>query len=469
MEKAIDSATMNRAMNYVVEKYSPNGDRIGWLMIASILVEAWDLYSFAFIVVFINELYHPSVLLLGLAGAGSQAGAVIGSLLGGWLTDKVGRRYVFLGTMIMFIIFGFAQAFVPTVEALVIVRIILGIPLGADIVNGYTYIMEYMQNGKREVMGNRWQFMFALGIVLSILMVLLLLSIGMEHEYLWRLILGLSGVPAVILFVLRRNLPETVVWLIQRGRFIEAKRTAKEIYGDALDMLPDTDQKMPEVKFSGFLKEVYHDRIRWRGTLFGWVAGFAQGVEFTSFGFYIPMMLVLLNFSGILQTNLITLCLYLVGLVAGWYGPKLTPKLGQRRISIMGFSIAGFSLLAVAAGIFTGNLIVVPFAAAVFLWGHYWAASNVMTIPSMVAPVKYRGIASGFSYIFLKVAAFMSIFLFPAIFKAVGEGNATLIAACFSLIGLLAAVFILPELYGYKGNEGSQEAPAEISTVADIK
>ena len=420
MEKAIDSATMNRAMNYVVEKYSPNGDRIGWLMIASILVEAWDLYSFAFIVVFINELYHPSVLLLGLAGAGSQAGAVIGSLLGGWLTDKVGRRYVFLGTMIMFIIFGFAQAFVPTVEALVIVRIILGIPLGADIVNGYTYIMEYMQNGKREVMGNRWQFMFALGIVLSILMVLLLLSIGMEHEYLWRLILGLSGVPAVILFVLRRNLPETVVWLIQRGRFIEAKRTAKEIYGDALDMLPDTDQKMPEVKFSGFLKEVYHDRIRWRGTLFGWVAG--------------------------------------------WYGPKLTPKLGQRRISIM-----GFSLLAVAAGIFTGNLIVVPFAAAVFLWGHYWAASNVMTIPSMVAPVKYRGIASGFSYIFLKVAAFMSIFLFPAIFKAVGEGNATLIAACFSLIGLLAAVFILPELYGYKGNEGSQEAPAEISTVADIK
>lgn len=457
MEKSIDLAVINKTMNYVVEKYSPHGDKIGWLMIASILVEAWDLYSFAFIVVFINELYHPSVLLLGLAGAGSQAGAVVGSILGGWLTDKVGRRYVFLGTMIMFIIFGFAQAFVPTIEALVVVRIILGIPLGADIVNGYTYIMEYMQSGKREVMGNRWQFMFALGIVLSILMVLFLLSLGINHEYLWRVILGLSGVPAVILFVLRRNLPETVVWLIQRGRFVEAKKVAGEIYGDSLAMLPNADQTMPEVKLSGFLKEIYHDRTRWRGTLFGWVAGFAQGVEFTSFGFYIPMMLILLNFSGIFQTNLITLALYLVGLVAGWCGPQLTPKLGQRRISIIGFSIAGLSLLVVAGAIFTGNLILIPFASATFLWGHYWAASNVMTIPSMVAPVKYRGIASGFSYIFLKVAAFMSIFLFPSLFKAVGEGNATLIAACFSLMGLLAAVFILPELYGYKGNENSSD------------
>lgn len=80
----------------------------------------------------------------------------------------------------------------------------------------------------------------------------------------------------MILFVLRRNLPETVVWLIQRGRFIEAKRTAKEIYGDVWICQLDTDQKMPEVKFSGFLKEVYHDRIRWRGTLFGWVAGWCM-------------------------------------------------------------------------------------------------------------------------------------------------------------------------------------------------
>ena len=92
--------SMDKAVSYLVGKYSPRADRIGWLMMASILVEAWDLYGIAFVLVFIREQYHPDPLLLGLAGAATQGGAVIGSLLGGWLSDKVGRRVMFLSTMV---------------------------------------------------------------------------------------------------------------------------------------------------------------------------------------------------------------------------------------------------------------------------------------------------------------------------------------------------------------------------------
>ena len=63
----------------------------------------------------------------------------------------------------MFIVLALAQAFVPNVVWLVVVRFLLGIPLGTDISTGYTYIMESMAKGEREVMGNRWQFMFAIG------------------------------------------------------------------------------------------------------------------------------------------------------------------------------------------------------------------------------------------------------------------------------------------------------------------
>ena len=48
------------------------------------------------------------------------------------------------------------------------------------------------------------------------------------------------------------------------------------------------------------------------------------------------------------------------------------------------------------------------------LWGHYWDASNCMTIPTMVARPDYRGTASGFAYMFVKLPSFLSIFLFPA-------------------------------------------------------
>ncbi|GMA58740.1 hypothetical protein GCM10025858_32430 [Alicyclobacillus sacchari] len=229
------------AISRLVEKYSPSGTKIGWLMIASIFIEAWDLYSISFVIVFIKAIYHPSALMLGLASAATQGGALIGALIGGWLTDKIGRRAVFLGTMLMFFVFGVLQAFATGVTMLVIIRFIIGIPLGTDIANGYTYIMEFMQSGKREVMGNRWQVMFAVGEVVAIAIVLLFLGIGVKDALLWRIVLGLSGVPAIILFFLRLNLPETAIWLIQRGRYREAKAIASQMYGDPLEMLPDAD------------------------------------------------------------------------------------------------------------------------------------------------------------------------------------------------------------------------------------
>src|ERR1700759_2861292 len=126
-------AAMDGAVPHLVTNYNPSGNKIGWLMMASILVEAWDLYSIAFVLVFIRDQYQPDPLLLGLAAAGTQGGALIGALIGGWLSDKIGRRVMFLSTMILFILLALAQAFVPSVGWLVVVRFLLGVPLGSDI------------------------------------------------------------------------------------------------------------------------------------------------------------------------------------------------------------------------------------------------------------------------------------------------------------------------------------------------
>lgn len=128
----------------------------------------------------------------------------------------------------------------------------------------------------------------------------------------------------------------------------------------------------------------------------------------------------------------------------------ITPRTGQRGISIAGFSIVLVSLLVAAWALYTEHTTVLPFAAAAMLWGHYWAASNCMTIPTVVAKPEYRGTASGFAYMFVKLPSFLAIFLFPTVFTAIGQTSATLLVAIFPLIGLLAAIFILPEIYGYE-------------------
>lgn len=452
----------SRAIAHLVEQHSPKGLRVGWLMIASIVIESWDTYSIAFILIFLSRIFHPSAWLLGLTGAASQAGAVIGALGGGWLTDRVGRRVVFLGTMLMFFVFGTAQAFAANMAMLAALRFFLGIPLGADIANGYTYIMEYIQRGKREVMGNCWQFVFAVGEVVAIGVVLVFLAAQVPDGMLWRVVLGLSGLPAIVLFILRYNLPETAVWLIQRGKFRRAKELAVQMYGDPLEMLPDADVEVPHPRLGAFLSEIRRNSIAWRATVYGWIACFAQSTEFSTFAFYLPVLFVLLKVSDIFTTNLLTLGIYLIAVISGWVGPLITPVIGQRRLSIWGFGIVFVSLVVAAAAIYTNRLAVLPLVAAAMLWGHYWDAENVMTIPSLVAPPTYRGTASGFSYMFVKLPAFLSIFLFPSFFGAIGKGNATLFIALFPLIGLLAATFLLPEVYGYK----EYAAPQVVETTA---
>jgi len=441
---------MDSAVRHLVSHYNPKGNRVGWLMMASILVEAWDLYGIAFVLVFIRDQFHPSPLLLGLAGAGTQGGAIIGALLGGWLSDKIGRRVMFLSTMILFIVLAIAQAFVPSVLWLAVVRLFLGIPLGSDISNGYTYIMDSMPKGTREVMGNRWQFMFAVGEVLALACIAVFMVADMPHETIWRVTLALGAVPAFVILVMRHDLPETAVWLIRHGRFREAKQVARQMFDDPLDMLPDEDIVVPKPRPTAFLADIRKDPIRWRATLYGWIACFAQGSEFSTFAFYLPVLFVMVGVSSLLGTDLVTMALYVIAAISGWVGPLITPKIGQRGIGIAGFAIVLVSLLVAAAALFTGNIAVLPFAAAAMLWGHYWDASNCMTIPSVVAKPEYRGTASGFAYMFVKLPSFLAIFLFPALFGAIGQAGATLFVAIFPLIGLLAAIFILPEVYGYE-------------------
>jgi hypothetical protein len=130
----------------------------------------------------------------------------------------------------------------------------------------------------------------------------------------------------------------------------------------------------------------------------------------------------------------------------------ITPKIGHRGISMWGFGIVFVSLLVAAAAIYTHHPGVLPLICATLLWGHYWDASNCMTIPTVVARPEYRGTASGFAYMFVKAPSFLAIFLFPTLFTAIGQAGATLFVAIFPLIGFLAAAFLLPEVYGFEND-----------------
>ena len=214
-------------------------------------------------------------------------------------------------------------------------------------------------------------------------------------------------------------------------------------------MLPDEDIVGARPRAAEFLADTRRDTVRWRATLYGWIACFCQAAEFSTFAFYLPVLFLTLGVSSVLGNNLVLMGVYTFAAIAGWIAPLLLPKIGPRGIGAAGFGIVFLSLLAAAAAIYTKHPIIVPFAAAGMVWGHYWDASNGMTVPTLVAKPEYRGTASGFAYMFVKLPFFLGLTLFPSFFAAIGQASATLFVAIFPLIGFLAAIFVLPEVYGY--------------------
>jgi len=426
----------------------------GWMMIATILIEAWDLYAIAFVLIFIKTDFNPTPAQLGLVTAAVQGGALIGALLGGIFADRFGRKKVFIGTMVLFIVLALAQAFVRDVWELIIVRLLIGVPLGSDISNGYAYIMESMSKGKREEMGSRWQFMFGLGEVFSILVITLMYTMGMDHTLLWRIALALGAVPAAVLLFGRLNLPETPLSLLQRGQFVKAKEVSKQLFNDPLDMLPNRDQKLEKPRLADFLKVIWADPIKKRATIFAWISNACQGAEFTAWGFYLPVILVLAGVGvsstgDITGTNLVTALIFCLATVSGYVAPLMLSKIGHRGVAMWGFGMAFVGLILGGYAIQNDYKILIVVGACILMWGHYWDASNGMTIASMVAPTRFRATASGFGYLFVKAAAFFGAFVFPLVNEALGKAGATYAVSILSLIGFLAAKFILPELYGY--------------------
>ncbi len=174
---------IEKAKELLIEKGSKQGTIIGWIMILSVLVQAWDYFSSSYVMGYLIFEFHPSSAILGTALAGPFIGGAFGAMLGGYLIDKYGRRAIFIGDMIAMTVFAALQAFVPNMTWLATVRILLGVPLGIDIPIAFTYIMELLPSGRREIMGNAYQLAYALGLVIAAIGAVFLILSSIAFPY----------------------------------------------------------------------------------------------------------------------------------------------------------------------------------------------------------------------------------------------------------------------------------------------
>ena len=191
--------------------------RIMWLIGAGMFFDGFDIYLAATVL--------GAVLKSGFSTLGQNAefvsatfvGMMLGSFVTGFLGDRYGRRFTYQANLAIFGFASIAAAFAPSMAVLIWIQLIIGFGLGAENVVGYSTLTEFVPPESR----GKWLGLMTVFVVTglpvaALLGTLIIPSLG------WRAMFVLGGIGALVVWYLRKKLPESPRWMESVGRTGEA-------------------------------------------------------------------------------------------------------------------------------------------------------------------------------------------------------------------------------------------------------
>lgn len=173
---------------------------------------------------------------IGLAGAVYVAGACLGALLFGQLTDRFGRKKLFLLTLGVYTVATVATAFSMTPLWYFAARFVTGMGIGGEYAAINSAIDELIPAKYRGRVDVSINGSFWIGAALgSLLTIPLLDPTFINPEWGWRLAFGLGAILAVGILLVRRNVPESPRWLFIHGREDEGEEIVRDIERTVVD------------------------------------------------------------------------------------------------------------------------------------------------------------------------------------------------------------------------------------------
>jgi MFS transporter, putative metabolite:H+ symporter len=314
--------------------------RIFWLVGAGMFFDGYDLYVAGGVLASTiqtkfstlpQNLQFVSLTFLGMT---------IGSLITGFVGDKYGRRFTYQINLLIFGLASFAAAFAQDMPQLIVCRFVQGLGLGAEIVVGYSTLTEFVPPASR----GRWlSFMAFLTVcgfpVTAILGYLIIPTWG------WRPMFVIAGVGSLIVWYLRKNLPESPRWLEAQGRTAEAEALMETIEKEVAaekGPLPPPVVAAPVPQLGA--ADMFRPPILQRLLVGSWVL---ITINTLIFGFVIFLPQFFLR-QGLTITNSLgyTVVLAAASLVGCAVGAVLSDSIGRR------WSIIGASILTIVTGWF---------------------------------------------------------------------------------------------------------------------
>ncbi|WP_431046040.1 MFS transporter [Roseateles sp. L2-2] len=351
-----------------------------------------------------------SAVQVGWSGSLYLAGAIVGALVFGRMSDRLGRKRLFLATLAIYAVATLATAFSTDFTFFALCRFITGLGIGGEYAAINSAIDELVPARVRGRVNLAINGSFWIGAALGAASSLLLLHpdvLGPVQG--WRVGFGMGALLAVGMVLVRRHVPESPRWLLRHGRVEEATRILNAIeaevaaqHGPLPPLPPQQATDAREQRPVPTLREVLHVLLRRYRVRSGVALSLMLAQAFFYNAIFFSYALVLTRFYGV-EDHRVALYIFpfALGNVLGplLLGP-LFDRVGRRRMIALTYGLAGVGLAATGVA-FVAEVLDARSQAlcwsAVFFFASAAASSAYLTV-SEVFPLEMRAMAIAIFY-----------------------------------------------------------------------
>jgi putative MFS transporter len=312
------------------------------ILAAAIIGDALEFFDFFLIAFVFAFLIGPWKLTFGqtaMVFLSSGVGAILGAYIWGWIADRIGRRKVFIGTVLNFSIATGLLYFTPDNGwvYLTIMRFFVGFGVGGLYCVDLPLVQEFMPTSKRGWIGGLVTCVIPIGVGLGAVLGAFL---GADQ---WRLLFAIGVLPALIVLLVRLWVPESPHWLARQGRLEEARKSLAW----ALQVDPNT-LPLPRPEESKVVKTNWLDLFKYpRSLLVSWLGN--AGAQTGAYGvaLWAPSLFVLLLKVSPQEASKMMILLSVTGFIGRVSFSWLSERIGRRNSGgLLGFGAGALIILA---------------------------------------------------------------------------------------------------------------------------
>ena len=317
--------------------------QVGMLLLCAtcLVMDGFDVQAMGYVAPAIIEDWHVTKASLGPVFGAGLLGMLLGSLAFSLLADRIGRRPVLILATTLFAVCMLATSAVGTIGQLLALRLAAGVGLGGIMPNAMALAGEYSPGRVRVTMMMLVSCGFTVGAALGGVVTALLVG-----ELGWRSVFVVGGIlPLAIAAAMAAYLPESIPFLVLKGRRLERARSWLRRIDPAAPIGPATELRVREPDQRGVpALALFHDG-RAAGTVLLWILNFMNLLNLYFLSNWLPTVLRDGGFST--SRAVLAGTLLQVGGIAGTLAlGRLVDRMGFR-VLVASFAVAAAAILAI--------------------------------------------------------------------------------------------------------------------------